>query len=83
MRQKINADDPRYRPALDAFRESKGMSVEDVLLPTQWCVLDVDGKALVVVNADGLRALSLMSPKENAAELSEGLIAEARRQSEQ
>jgi hypothetical protein len=46
-----------------------------VLLPSQWQIGEVDGSPMMLVTNAGLRALALMSPRPDAPEAFERLIA--------
>lgn len=73
--EKINPTDPRWNAAVDAFAEQYGgMDVRQALLPTHWTVALVDGRAEVVLNAAGVRALALLAPRPDAQQVAEDLI---------
>lgn len=72
---KLDASDPRYHQAIAAMKAEFGLSIPDILLPTQWCVFLVDDTPQIVVNADGMRALALIAPRPDASEYVEELIA--------
>lgn len=78
---RVEASDPRFQVALDEIAEQCGMRVEEVLLPDQWDVLEIDGKALVTVSVEGLRALSSVAPATDAdmVDRTEELIAAIRK----
>ncbi len=73
-RDRIPATDPRWQQAVDTFRAEFGLHAPDVLLPTHWCVMVVDGEPQVMINADGARALALTAPRPNAPALVEEFI---------
>lgn len=73
-RPTIPATDPRYQQAIDTMRDETGLNIPDVLLPTMWCVMEVDGEPLVMLNAEGARALALTAPRPNAPQLVEDFI---------
>lgn len=74
MTDKLDASDPRYRQTITEFREEFGLSIPDVLLPTQWCVALVDGEPQILINEGGMRALAILSPRPNAPEYVEDMI---------
>jgi hypothetical protein len=74
QRDRIPATDPRYRLAVNNYRVEFGMDLDDVLLPSQWCVMDIDGEPMVMINADGARALAVMAPRPDAPQLVEDFI---------
>ncbi|MFE9748459.1 hypothetical protein ACFYOT_26430 [Saccharothrix saharensis] len=70
----VHTEDPRYHEALDRSAEQTGMRLEHVLLPTQWTVMEVDGQAELIVTADGVRALAVLSPMADAAAIVEDIL---------
>lgn len=78
MTDTIGANDPRYRQAVDAFHAEFGLHIPDILLPTMWCVMDIDGEPLVMINAEGMRAMALTAPRPNAPQLVEEFITKMR-----
>lgn len=75
MSQKLDASDPRFHQTIAEFRDEFGLSIPDVLLPTQWCVALVDGEPQILINEHGMRALALTAPRPDAREYVEELIA--------
>lgn len=73
-RDTIPATDPRYKQAIDTMRAESGLHIPDVLLPTMWCVMEISGEPLVMLNAEGARALALTAPRPNAPQLVEEFI---------
>jgi hypothetical protein len=74
MTQKLGPSDPGYHQAIQDMKDEFGLSIPDILLPTHWGVILVDGKPMVVVTPDGMRALALVSPRPQAPEYVENLI---------
>lgn len=77
-RDTIPATDPRWQQAVDTMRAESGLNLPDVLLPTMWCVMDIDGEPMCMLNAEGARALALTAPRPNAPALVEQWITENR-----
>lgn len=64
----VGARDPRYRQALDDYAAQFGFRIDEVLLPTHFCVVELDGEPTACVNEHGWRALALLSPDPGAPE---------------
>lgn len=75
MTEKLDASDPYYHQAIAELQADTGINVNDVLLPDQWCVFMVDGRPCVCLNEAGMRAIALVSPRPDAREYVEELLA--------
>lgn len=75
MTTRISAHDPRYQQAIDEFKAEFGISIPDMLLPTMWSVMLLEGRPEIVITRDGMRAMALTAPAPDAVKRVEDLIA--------
>jgi hypothetical protein len=78
MAARLTSDPEHAWMAFRAMFEQTGIRWDEVLLPSQWKVVLVDGVPELVVNPEGVRAAAILAPRPDASEVAEAMIEQAR-----